>query len=42
MGIGESSYGIKLLGREADHLPSSGVEVKNAWTYTETQTEYLP
>jgi hypothetical protein len=26
----------KAAGREADHLPPSSVEVKNAWSYTFT------
>jgi hypothetical protein len=30
------SLGVKRSGREADHSPSSGAEVKNAWSYTST------
>jgi hypothetical protein len=30
------SSGIKWPGREADHLPPSGAEIKNAWSYTST------
>jgi len=29
---------VKQPGREADHSPSSGGEVKNAWSYTSTGT----
>jgi hypothetical protein len=28
------SLGIKEARREADHLPQSNAEVKNAWNYT--------
>jgi hypothetical protein len=28
--------GIKRPGREADHSPPSGADVKNAWSYTST------
>jgi hypothetical protein len=28
--------GIKRLGREVDHSPLSGAEVKNAWSYIST------
>jgi hypothetical protein len=28
------SVGVKRPGREADHLPPSSAEVKNAWSYT--------
>jgi hypothetical protein len=28
------SLGVKRSGREADHLPPSSAEVKNAWRYT--------
>jgi hypothetical protein len=28
--------GLKFPGREADHLPPSSAEVKNAWDYTST------
>jgi hypothetical protein len=28
--------GLKWPGREADHPPPSGAEVKNAWNYTST------
>jgi hypothetical protein len=30
------SLGVKRPGREADHLPPSSGEVKNAWNYTYT------
>jgi hypothetical protein len=30
------SRGVKQPGREADHPPLSGIEVKNAWSYTFT------
>jgi hypothetical protein len=30
------SLGVKRPGREADHLPPSSVEVKNAWRYSST------
>jgi hypothetical protein len=30
------SLGVNLPGREADHLPPSTAEVKNAWRYTST------
>jgi hypothetical protein len=33
---GTLSLGVKRLGREADHLRPSSVEVKNAWSYTST------
>jgi len=28
--------GVKRMGLEADHSPSSSVEIKNAWSYTST------
>jgi hypothetical protein len=28
------SLGVKQLGHEADHSPTSSVKVKNAWSYT--------
>jgi hypothetical protein len=31
---GALSWGVKRPGREADHLPLSTAEVKNAWSYT--------
>jgi hypothetical protein len=31
---GTLSLGVKWPGREADHLPPSSTEVKNAWNYT--------
>jgi hypothetical protein len=34
MGSGAFSPGVKRLGREADHSPSSKAEVTNAWSYT--------
>jgi len=34
MGTGVLSPGVKQQGREADHSPSSGAEVKEAWTCT--------
>jgi hypothetical protein len=33
---GALSFGVKLPGREAEHLPPSSAEVKNAWSYTST------
>jgi hypothetical protein len=33
---GALSLGVKRPGREADHSPPSGAEVKNAWSYTST------
>jgi hypothetical protein len=33
---GALSLGLKRPGREADHSPPSGAEVKNAWSYTST------
>jgi hypothetical protein len=33
---GALSLGVKRPRREADHLPPSSVEVKNAWSYTST------
>jgi hypothetical protein len=33
---GALSLGVKWSGREADHLPPSSAEVKNAWGYTTT------
>jgi hypothetical protein len=33
---GTLSLGVKQPGREADHLPPSSTEVKNAWNYTST------
>jgi len=30
---GALSLGVKRSGREADHLPPSNAEVKNAWSY---------
>jgi hypothetical protein len=35
---GALTLGIKRPGRQADHLPPSSVEVKNAWRYTSTPT----
>jgi hypothetical protein len=35
---GALSLGVKRLGSEADHLPPSSAEVKNAWRYTYTPT----
>jgi len=29
---------VKRLGREADHSPPSSAVVKNAWSYTSTQS----
>jgi hypothetical protein len=34
------SPGVKRPGREANHLPPSSAEVKNAWSYTST-TQYV-
>jgi hypothetical protein len=36
MGTRGSSLVVKRPEREADHLPSSSAEVKNAWSYTFT------
>jgi hypothetical protein len=36
VGTGTLSLGIKRPGREADHSPPSGAEIKNAWSYTFT------
>jgi hypothetical protein len=33
---GALSLEVKRPGREAEHLPPSGAEVKNAWSYTST------
>jgi hypothetical protein len=33
---GYSAQGLMRQGREADNLPPSGVEVKNAWSCTST------
>jgi hypothetical protein len=33
---GALSLGVKRPGREADHSPPYGAEVKNAWSYTST------
>jgi len=33
---GALSLGVKLLGREADNLPPSSADIKNAWTCTST------
>jgi hypothetical protein len=33
---GTVSLGVKQLRYEADHLPPSSAEVKNAWSYTST------
>jgi hypothetical protein len=30
------SPGVKRLGHEADHPPSSSAEIKNEWSYTST------
>jgi hypothetical protein len=35
MGKGALSLGVKRLGREANHFPSS-VEIMNEWSYTST------
>jgi hypothetical protein len=37
MGTGEGSFrGDKLLGRDADHPPTTRVDVKKTWIYTAT------
>jgi hypothetical protein len=36
MGTAVLSSGIKLAQHEADHLPSSSVEVKSEWSYSST------
>jgi len=33
---GDLTSGVKRLGREADHSPPSGAEVKNEWSYIST------
>jgi hypothetical protein len=33
---GALSSGVKLPGREADHLPSTSAEIKKTWIYTST------
>jgi hypothetical protein len=38
---GALSLGIKWPGRETDHSPPSGAEVKNAWSYTSTPPIHL-
>jgi hypothetical protein len=38
---GTLSVGVNRPGREADHSPTSIVEVKNAWTYTSTPPTVL-
>jgi hypothetical protein len=38
---GALSLGIKWPGREADHSPPSSAEVKNAWSYTSTPSQYV-
>jgi hypothetical protein len=38
---GGFSLGVKRPGREADHSPPSSAEVKNAWNYTSTLTDYV-
>ena len=35
-GYRDSFRGLKRLGREVDHSPSSSAEVKNGWCYTST------
>jgi hypothetical protein len=34
--LGALFLGVERLGREADHSPPSGAEVKNAWSFTFT------
>jgi hypothetical protein len=36
MVTGALSLGVKRLGREADHSPTSNAEVKNVWNYSST------
>jgi len=36
MDTGVFSLTVKWLGHEADHLPLSSAEIKNAWRYTST------
>jgi hypothetical protein len=36
LGIGTTTPGVKLSGRETDRSPPSSAEVKNAWSYTPT------
>jgi hypothetical protein len=33
---GNLTSGVKWLGREADHSPSTSAEAKNAWSYNST------
>jgi hypothetical protein len=37
---GALSPGVKLQGREADHLPPTSAEVKNTWIYTSTPHKF--
>jgi len=39
--LGELKQGVKWPGHEADHLPPSSAEVKNAWNYTSTPPVYI-
>jgi len=41
MDTGALTLGVNRLGREADHSPGSGTEVKNAWSYTSTPPIFL-
>jgi len=34
MDTGGSSLGVKVVGTEANHLPTSGAKVKNEWKFT--------
>jgi hypothetical protein len=36
MGTGDSSPGLERQGREADHSPPAGAEVKKIWVYIST------
>jgi len=40
VGTGVPSPGVSPPGREADHLPLSNAEVRNAWSYISTP-QYL-
>jgi hypothetical protein len=38
---GDSFPGVKLAGRETEHLPPLSAEVNNAWSYTSIPPIYL-
>jgi hypothetical protein len=41
MGTGDSFPGVKRQGREADHSPPTGAEVKKMWISTSTSPYVL-